>query len=254
MHYVVLYSGGAASWAAAKIVKEDIMEPDDQITLLFADTMVEDEDTYTFLDAGAAYLGLRVTKIADGRTPLQVLTDEGIIGNSRIDPCSKILKRHLLDRWFDDYPPPKTRVIGLDWTEINRYTTFKARMGGNVLAPLIDFGLSKPQVLKMVEEAGLPVQRLYKLGFPHANCGGACIKAGISQWTLLYRTFPDRFKHWEDGEERLRQKVGDHSIVREQRRGIPRPLPLKKLRERIESQPTLIPTDEWGGCGCAIED
>ena len=219
MHYIVSYSGGASSWAAAKVVKERIMSLDDSMTLLFADTLIEDEDTYAFLDAGAKHLGVPVTRIADGRTPLEVFETERMIGNSRIDPCSRILKRQLLDKWVDKIDTPKTRVLGLDWTEINRFERYAARMDGLAIAPLIDFRIGKPEIMRMVKEAGLPTQRLYRLGFPHANCGGACVKAGITQWTLLYRTFPDRFKHWEDGEEKLRVKLGNYSILRDRSGG-----------------------------------
>lgn len=255
MHYIVSYSGGASSWAAAKITQDRIMRPEDTMTLLFADTLIEDEDTYAFLEAGAATLGLPVTRIADGRTPLQVFEDVRFIGNSRVDPCSKILKRELLDKWIASQSDPKMRVLGLDWTEVNRFERFAARIDGDCIAPLIDFGIGKPQVLEMVVDAGLPSQRLYALGFPHANCGGACVKAGISQWTLLYRTFPERFAHWENEEERLGAKVGHNqvSILRDRRGGKTRPLPLRELRERIERQPQLLPTDEWGGCGCAVD-
>ena len=253
MHYIVSYSGGASSWAAARLAKDRLMVPGDSMTLLFADTLIEDQDTYAFLEVSAANLGLPVTRIADGRTPLQVFADERIIGNSRVDPCSKVLKRQLLKRWIDEQDEPKAQVLGLDWMEINRFERFAARIDGLCLAPLIDFGIDKPKIMQMVKDAELPHQRLYSLGFPHANCGGACVKAGQTQWALLLRTFPDRYAWWEAGEEALREKLGDYSILKDRRGGQTKPLPLRALRERIESQPELIPHDEWGGCGCAIE-
>ena len=208
MHYIVSYSGGASSWAAARLTKDRLMATGDSMTLLFADTLIEDEDTYSFLSAGADNLGLPVTRIADGRTPLQVFGDERMIGNSRLDPCSKILKRQLLERWIEKAESPKIRVIGLDWTEINRFESYTAKIDGVAMAPLIDFRIGKPEIMRMVEDAGLPKQRLYSLGFPHANCGGACVKAGQTQWALLLRTFPDRYAWWEKGEEELRSKLG----------------------------------------------
>ena len=250
MHYIVSYSGGASSWAAARLTLDRLMADGDYMTLLFADTLIEDEDTYAFLSASAANLGLPVTRIADGRTPLEVFADEKIIGNSRVDPCSKILKRQLLDRWINNQDEPKARVLGLDWMEINRFERFAARIDGLCLAPLIDFGLDKLKIMQMVEDAGLPKQRLYSLGFPHANCGGACVKAGQTQWALLLRTFPERYAWWEAGEESLRSKLGDYSILKDRRGGQTKPLPGSEP-SRIELQPHLIPSDEWGGCGCA---
>ena len=42
IRHLVYFSGGVGSWAAAKRVaqREDV----DQLTLLFADTLIEDED------------------------------------------------------------------------------------------------------------------------------------------------------------------------------------------------------------------
>ena len=254
MHYIVSYSGGAASWAAARLTRDRIMEEQDTMTLLFADTLVEDEDTYRFLAEGAENLGVPVTRIADGRTPFEVFRDVRYLGSARVDPCSRVLKREPLDRWVRAAAAdgPITGVIGLDWTEMHRFERFAERMEHPVIAPLIDFQLDKDDVHRMVAAAGLRLQALYNLGFGHANCGGACVKAGISSWTHLYRMLPERYQEAERQEESLRTMLGDVSILRDRRGGTTTPLPLSALRERIEQQPTLIPTDEWGGCGCAV--
>lgn len=47
MTYVVSFSGGVSSWAAAKRLRETV--PASDMILLFADTKIEDEDTYRFL-------------------------------------------------------------------------------------------------------------------------------------------------------------------------------------------------------------
>ena len=231
------------------------MVPGDRMTLLFADTLIEDEGTYAFIDAGAKALGLEVTRIADGRTPFEVFRDKRFLGNSRVDPCSLILKRELLAKWHKAAAEegPITVVVGLDWTELDRLERFRERITHPVLAPLYEFGIDKPAVHQMVADAGLPEQRLYQLGMPHANCGGGCVKMGQSGWELLYRAMPERYARWEAEEETLRDMLGDVSILRDRTGGESRPLPLREFRERIEVQPQLIPPDEWGGCGCAIE-
>ena len=255
MHWIVSYSGGAASWAAAQLTQERLMADGDDITLLFADTLIEDEDTYRFLHEGAAALGLEVTRIADGRSPFEVFRDVRFLGNSRVDPCSRILKREILDAWVTDAAAagPVTQIVGLDWTEMHRFERMRDRMDVEVRAPLVEFKLDKSHVHGMVEAAGLKRQRLYDLGFEHANCGGGCIKAGQSAFAHLLRTMPDRFEMWEREEASLRQELGDVAILRDRSGGDTTPLPLSELRERIDLQPTLIPADDWGGCGCAID-
>ena len=256
MHYIVSYSGGAASWAAAKIVVDDIATADDKVTLLFADTLIEDQDTYRFLEQGAEVLGLTVTKIADGRTPFEVFRDERFLGNTMADPCSKILKRRLLDRWAADAARegPVTCVVGLDWTEIDRFERHRAKVPVHCIAPLIDRKITKAQVHRMVRDAGLPRQRLYEMGMQHANCGGGCVKQGQTGFAQLYRAMPGRFAYWEEQEQEIREYLGrDVSILRDRRGNQTRRLTLRELRERIESQPELIPSHDWGGCGCAID-
>src|ERR1019366_4527713 len=100
VEHVVMFSGGISSWAAARRVVERYGTA--RVTLLFADTLIEDHDSYRFLAESAYDLGLPVTRIADGRTPWEVFRDERFLGNSRIDPCSKILKRNLCARWIAD--------------------------------------------------------------------------------------------------------------------------------------------------------
>lgn len=67
---VQMSSGGTGSWAAARRVA-DWYGTDDMV-LLFADTLVEDEDLYRFLMEAAQDIGVPVTRVCDGRTPDQV--------------------------------------------------------------------------------------------------------------------------------------------------------------------------------------
>lgn len=69
--YVVMYSGGVGSWAAA-----NRLPAGSDVTLLFADTGIEDEDTYRFLYESAANVGAPLVEIRDGRTPWQVFHDK----------------------------------------------------------------------------------------------------------------------------------------------------------------------------------
>ena len=48
MNHLVMFSGGAGSWAAAKRVAE--RHGTENLYLIFADTLIEDEDLYRFID------------------------------------------------------------------------------------------------------------------------------------------------------------------------------------------------------------
>ncbi len=259
MRHIVMFSGGVGSFlAAARTV--DFYGPD-AVTLLFADTRIEDDDLYRFVDDAADHLGAKLVTIADGRTPWQLFADVRMIGNTRADICSRVLKRDLMRRWIDDHADPDdtTIVLGIDWTEHHRFDRVRHRWKPwTVTAPMCDPPLlDKPEMIAEVRRRGIEPPRLYQLGFPHNNCGGFCVKAGIGQFLLLLEKLPDRYRAHEAEEERVRRIIGkDVAVLRDRRGGTTRPLTLAELRRRVEAggeQLTLDGIDEFGGCGCAIE-
>lgn len=255
MHAVVQFSGGVGSWAAAKRVVEQ--DGFDDVTLLFADTLIEDEDLYRFLDDAAADIGVPITRIADGRTPWEVFEDVRYLGNTRVDPCSKILKRDPLRKWIEDNCDPQETVVvlGIDWTEIHRLERAAPRWHPWTLwAPLCDeLDTDKESLLAELREAGIRPPRLYEMGFPHNNCGGFCVKAGQAQFKKLYEEMPDRYVEHELQEQRLQSILGKNvTILRDRRGGETKRLSLRDFRIRLEEKGEVDPYD-WGGCGCALD-
>jgi hypothetical protein len=253
--HVVMFSGGVGSWAAAKRVAE--AHGTERLTLLFADTKSEDEDTYRFLRDAADNVGGTLVEIADGRTIWDVFRDERFLGNSRVDPCSRILKRTLCDRWLSErYTPDDVIVyVGIDWTEEHRYSRLRERkLPWRYDAPLCGPPwMWKPDLQKWATREGLAQQRLYKMGAPHANCGGGCVKMGIGGFARLLKAMPDRYAEWETNEQTLREQLGDVSILKDRAGGTTTPLPLSELRRRTEAGGQLGLFD-IGGCGCFTDE
>ncbi|WP_251077120.1 phosphoadenosine phosphosulfate reductase family protein, partial [Streptomyces benahoarensis] len=251
VRHVVMMSGGIGSWATAKRVIDE--HGPDETVLLFADTKVEDPDLYRFLDDAAAQLGARLVTVADGRTPWEVFRDRRIIGNSRIAPCSHLLKQVPCRRWLEENTDPAhcAVYVGIDWTETHRLPAIQAAyQPWTALAPLCEPPcLDKDDLIRGAAARGLRPPRLYSQGFPHNNCGGACVRGGQAQWALLHETNPTRYAEEERQEQALRAELGKPvAILRERIDGVTRPLPLAELRSRITGQ--QIDTDDWGGCGC----
>ena len=255
-HHVFSISGGVTSSAAARLRIDEGIADDDTVTLLFADTQVEDESTYRFLEDGAADLGYPITKIEDGRTPWQLFDDKNFLGNNRVALCSRILKRELLEKWRNENCDVENTVcyLGLGWTETNRFERHAEAIKPWVCrAPLIEHGMDKPNAIEMAEKRGLPLPLLYEEGFAHANCGGACVRAGVGHWSRLYRIYPDRFLVAMGHEEAFRNKTGkDVTILTRTRQGIKKPLPLRQLKSELDAQPHQLEKDDGGRCGCAI--
>lgn len=246
-----MFSGGVGSWMAAKIVAS--RHGTDNLTLLFTDTLIEDADLYRFLEEGAANVGAPLVKIADGRTPWDLFKENRFLGNSRVDICSRVLKRELADKWLkENYTPETVTVhVGIDMSEIHRYDRLRERkLPWRYEAPLCqNMYILKPQMLDALRKEGIEPPRLYKLGFAHNNCGGGCIKAGMGHFAHLLKTLPDVYAEWERNENELRDMLGNVSILRDRSGVATKPLPLVQLRRRIEDgyQPDLF---DIGGCGC----
>lgn len=252
MIHVVQFSGGIGSWATAKLVAQRHGTAD--MLLLFADTMIEHPDTYAFLEEAAANVGAPLVKIADGRTPFQVFRDERFLGNSRADPCSKILKRQLLDRWQAKTCDPEqtTLYFGIHWSERDRFEAIKQRKAPwRCEAPLceppfIPYG----EMHAWAKREGLRRQFLYEIGMPHANCGGGCVKMGQGGWVVAYHRNRETFDRWEAEEDSLRELLGDVSMMKDRRGGETKTFTLRELRHRIESGDETIDLFDMGACGC----
>ncbi len=246
--HVVSFSGGVCSfWAAARVVER---EGADNVTLLFADTNME------FNREASEFLGVPITRIADGRTPWQLFSDECMMGNSRVDLCSRVLKRELLDQWHREHcmELSTTLYVGLDWTEEHRLHRLRERkQGWRIEAPMCAAPLwDKCRMITELRAIGIAEPRLYKLGFPHNNCGGFCVKAGQAHFAHLLKALPERYAEHEERESAMRLKLGDVSVMKDRRGGVVSPLSMKQLRERIEAGESFERAD-WGGCGCSID-
>lgn len=253
MKHVVMFSGGIGSWACAKRVAAQ--HGTANLILLFADTKMEDEDLYRFLPEAVANVGGELVTIADGRDPWQVFFHKRMMGNTRLDPCSELLKRNLCRAWLNEHCDSADTIVylGIDWTESHRFERAWPHWAPwTVAAPMCEEPwLFKEEIFAWLETEGIRRPRLYDLGMAHNNCGGFCVKAGQGHFAQLYRTMPERYLYHEAKEQEFREFVGkDVAILRDRRGGQTRPLTLRELRERLETEPHQVDLFDIGGCGC----
>jgi hypothetical protein len=254
MQCVAHYSGGLASHLAAFRASEEFGR--DNVTLLFADTKSEDADLYRFVGEGSEALRCRLVTVCDGRTIWQVMRDERFLANSRVDPCSRILKREILDRWCAENAPDAVHVIGYTACEGMRFNKLAGKFGGRLRAPLMETPtVSKDQVAGEFSEyfPSIRPPRLYALGAEHNNCGGACVKAGHAHFLWLLKTMPEKYAEWEREEQGMRDFLGrdDVAILKDRRGGLSRPITLRQFRERVENDQALPLFDRSESCMCA---
>lgn len=272
MKAVVFFSGGIVSWAAAK--RTVARYGADNTTLLFTDTLMEHPDLYRFLPEAAENVGAPLVWIRGNRNIWDVFDDEGMLGNSRIDPCSRVLKREAGEAWINQNCDPgyTALVFGIDWTETHRFDgdplpgqtrrrgvkpRYNALGWPYVHAPMIDPPyMDRRDISAWLQTEGLVRSRSYDDGFVHDNCGGGCIKGGKGHFAHLYRVRPTVYAEWEAGEQRFNDKRPGkpfQTILRDEVTGQPtKPLSLRQLRERIEGGGQIDMFD-IGGCGCFVD-
>jgi hypothetical protein len=253
MHHVVMFSSGAGSAAAAKRVADKYGT--DHLTLLFADVNGEDPDNYRFLHEAHAWIGGDLVIIDNGGLTIwDVFHHQRFLGNSRVDPCSKYLKRIPMRKWLEANCDPVDTMcyVGFDWTEEHRaIRSEKYWAPWDVDSPLMwPPYVDKGDTLKVLAQAGIEPPLLTRQGFPHANCGGGCVKAGIGQFKRLLAERPDTYAEWEANEQGLRDILGDVAILTDRRGGDKKPMSLRTLRLRVQAEPTLFAGEDYGGCNC----
>jgi hypothetical protein len=233
--HVIQFSGGVGSALAALTIAERVGPS--RMTLLIADTQVEDDDTWRFANDLSSLIEVPLVVVADGRDPWQLFKDVGFLGNNLFAPCTKYLKQIPCRNWMTENAPPETAVayVGIEPTKKDRpraQSIIRNWAPWRVEFPLLEGAdRNKEDLLEELRSHGLKPPRLYEMGFPHNNCGGACIRAGQRQWKHLLDVFPERFARAEQEEEAFRARhQKDVAILKRQRDKVTRPLPLAELR------------------------
>jgi len=217
-HIVQFSSGVGSAYAAWRVI--DRYGPNN-VTLLFADVRRddgewwegEDPDNYRFAEEVVSRLGVELATVKDGRGVWGLAEDQHMIPNNRAPFCSRILKHETCARWMAEHcdPADTTVHVGIDMTEMDRCDGITARW-----APwTVDYPmLWKPYPLKTDAIAwcrshGIQEPVMYREGFQHANCAGACVRMGNGAAEHLYFTRPEVFKGaWRSGRRRCGRSTG----------------------------------------------
>lgn len=255
MVHHISFSGGLGSAISALTAHEHGIE----FTLLFADTLIEDDDLYRFLEDVADRVGVPVTYLRDGRTPWEVFRDVRYHGNTRTAHCSAVLKTQQVERWLQENASvDDPLVLGMDMSEQDRIERARKRWAPRPVVSLLNkYGVWRGQYDEILNRYSLRKPRLYDLGFAHNNCGGFCVRSGLGQHRRLLEAFPERYAEHEAAQNRLLEEIPTcKPHLRKTRDGVLHYITMTELRETVEAEPkqaTLF-DDGPSGCGCFIDD
>jgi len=203
---VVWFSCGAASAVAARLTL-DLYGNDNRVRIVNNPVVEEDADNQRFLKDVEQWLSHPIESAQNPSFPdcscVTVWDKRKFMSGPLGAPCTIELKKNARKHWEEtnhhDY-----LVLGFTFDEQKRAERFRRGERDNLLAVLVDHGYTKSRCFIELQRAGLELPRIYRLGYPNANCIG-CVKAtSPSYWNHVREQHPEVFA------ERARQsrKIG----------------------------------------------
>lgn len=201
---VVWFSSGAASAIA---IQETIKQYGYNNTIRVVNNPVaeEDSDNTRFLYDVADWLNVDIEFATNSKYPdhkcKDVWNDRNFMSGPTGAPCTLELKKGARQQWEKENHVD-WHVLGFTADEEKRYNRFVLTERDNVIPVLIDAGLTKQDCYDRLVHAGIEPPRVYKLGYPNANCIG-CVKAtSPTYWNHVRKMHPEVF---EDRAEQSRE-------------------------------------------------
>lgn len=229
------WSGGVTSAVACKVAID--LYGTSRCRVIMIDTDNEDDDTYRFAADCQRWYQTEIEFIsairdidtsrrhAYGLTSPHTHIDVGRQYNSIQDVwleweslniakgaiCSVEFKRKVRERWQkqNEY---SHQVFGFEFDkkEFNRALGLSKIQRVNGIYPLLMMGYDKEDCIQIVQDAGIEIPRMYKLGFRNNNCFGiGCVQGGIGYWQKMKVDFPEKFDKMAEMEHELTALRGE---------------------------------------------
>lgn len=201
MKMIGWFSGGVTSAVSIKMA----LDAGHDVDIYYMETNSHHEDASRFLSDCEKWFGqkiniLRNKKYLDAHDVCE--KDKYINGPSGAR-CTKVLKKDIriaIEKFIDyDY-----QIFGFDADEIERAVLFKQQYpAAKPVYPLLEQGWTKTMCLATIQDNGIEIPAMYKLGYSNANCVG-CVKGGQGYWNKIRKDFPEVF----DRMAKIERKIG----------------------------------------------
>jgi hypothetical protein len=119
------------------------------------------------------------------------------------------MKRQVREIW-EKTNQWRHQVFGFELDEVKRAKGMVLNHPKvKALFPLMMYGLTKKDCIKIVQDAGIEVPKMYQLGFLNNNCfKTGCVQGGIGYWQKMQLEFPDKFDAMASMEHRITDDKG----------------------------------------------
>ena len=243
---MVWFSCGAASAIA---IQETIIQYGDRYHIRAVNNPVieEDSDNIRFMRDVEQWLGIEIEQASRSKYPTHsardVWEDRKFMSGPQGAPCTLELKKKARQEW-ELYNKTAYMVLGFTADEKKRHDQFVKFEREDLLPVLIDARLTKQDCYDRLLANGIEPPRMYKLGYPNANCVG-CVKAtSPTYWNHVRKTHPHVFQERAEQSRRIGAKLVRYKGKR---------IFLDELPEDAKGRPLKSMTMECG-IFCAAED
>lgn len=201
----VWFSCGAASAVAAKKTIE-LYGQAHEVRVVNNPVMEEDADNVRFLGDVAAWIGQPIERAVNDKYPAcsaeEVWERRRFMSGPKGAPCTVELKKAARQQW-EKNNKADFHVLGFTADEVDRHRRFVQSERENVLPVLIELGITKAQCFSILLAAGIQLPRVYRMGYPNANCIG-CVKAtSPTYWNHVRNKHPEVFAQRAEQSRRL---------------------------------------------------
>ncbi len=232
MKTICWFSCGVASAVATKFAIED-----SPTRIIYCDTGSEHPDNARFRHDCEHWFGqeIEVHKSYRYQDIWDVFKKERYIVGVAGAKCSTVLKKRIRERI--QQPFKDVQIFGFSADEIARAETFKQNNPeAKPYFPLIDRFYSKKDCFTVIENAGIQIPVMYRLGYKNNNCIG-CVKGGQGYWNKIRADFPDVFERMAKTERHLNAAINKRYVKGKRIKVFLDELP--KDVGRYDSEPTM---------------
>lgn len=200
------FSCGAASAVATKLA---IIENKGKLPVVVARCLVKEEhpDNERFARECEQWFGQPIISLENEKyngSIYEVFKQRKYISGISGAPCTYHLKKEVRQKFE---LPNDRNVFGYTADEEERFNAFLDANNIDVIAPLIDHGLTHADCLAIIQDAGISLPEMYSLGYKHNNCIGCCKATGQGYWNKIRQDFPVMFNRMAAESRRLGVKI-----------------------------------------------
>jgi len=190
------FSCGAASAVATKLAIRKYKD----VVVAYTEVAEEHVDNKRFLSDCEEWFGQKILIMRNEtyEGSIYKVFEKNYMRTPHGSPCTRALKKQLREKFEE---PDDVQIFGYTKEEQGRVNRFlESNPYVNLETPLIDNKLGKSDCLAIIEEVGIELPTMYKLGYNNNNCIG-CVKGGMGYWNKIRVDFPDQFKRMADLEK-----------------------------------------------------